>query len=72
MKLAQLLSIITLNLGGRFCTSTFTSKFLTSFLNVHTKEKEYVLCFVSTLYANASNHTPFYTHFSLYVGLKCL
>ena len=38
MKLAHLLSIISLNLKGPVCTFTFTSKFLIAFLNVHTRK----------------------------------
>ena len=40
MKLAHLLSIVSLNLGGPFCTSTYTSKFLITILNVQIKENK--------------------------------
>ena len=37
-----------------------------AFLNVHTREKEY-LSLMYTMYANASNNTAYYTHVSLSV-----
>ena len=57
MKPANPLSKILLNLrGGLFCESTFTSKFLIIFLNVHTKEKQY-LSLMNIIYGNTSNNT---------------
>ena len=42
MKLAHLLSILSLNLEAPFYASTFTSRFLKAFLNVHTRENLYL------------------------------
>ena len=49
MKLAHLLSEYTLKLRGPFCTSIFTSKFLATFLNVHTRGNQHLslVCYVS-------------------------
>ena len=43
--------------------STFTSKFLTTFLITYTREQQYIFSFMYTMYPNTSNITPFYTHF---------
>ena len=60
VKLTYLLSIFCLNLRAPICTSTF--KFLNNFLNIH-KEQQH-LSLMHTMYTNASNNTPFYTHIS--------
>ena len=66
MKLAHLLSNFPLNLRAPFCTSTWTSWFFVCLLILHTKENLY-LSLTYTMYANASNKTPSYTHISSYV-----
>ena len=49
--------------GSAYCYATFTSKFLTTFLDVHTKrgwrEIQY-LSFMYIMYTNTSNNIPFY------------
>ena len=44
-------------------------KTLIAFLNAHTREKQYP-SLMYTIYANALNNTPSYTHVSLYVVYK--
>ena len=39
MKLAYILSIVSLNNKAPFCTTTFTSKLFIAFLDVRTREK---------------------------------
>ena len=64
MKQAHLLPIFSLNLKAPFCTSAFTSKILIPFLNVYTKEEEY-LSVMHTMYTSPlKNKNPFYTHIS--------
>ena len=67
MKLAHVLSIFSLNLRAPFYTSTFTSKLLIAFSNVHTREKQYLVYLMYIMYANASITTLFYTRVSPYV-----
>ena len=66
MKITHLFLDVSSNLRPPFCASTFTSRFLITLLNVHTRENLYLSLMYST-YANASNNTPSYTHVSLYV-----
>ena len=49
-----------------FCKSTFTILNLIAFLDVRTREKQ-CLSLMYTMYGNASNNTPSYTHVSSYV-----
>ena len=57
MKLTHLFSNLALNFRAHFCTFTLTSKFLIAFLNVHTKEKQYI-SLTYTMYINALSNTP--------------
>ena len=63
MKLTCMLSMFSLNLEA-----TFTSRFLTTSLKVHTIENLYLSLIYTNLYANASNNTPSYTHVHSHVG----
>ena len=69
MKLTHLLLLFSLNRRVHFCKSTFTSKFLIPILVVDSREKWY-LTLMYTIYANASNNIPSYTHINLFVVWK--
>jgi hypothetical protein len=57
-----------LYLRGPFSTLIFTSKFLTTSLNVHTRRRRKLyFSLMYTMYVNASINTPTYTHVTLYI-----
>ena len=62
MKVTHMLSMSFLNFKA-----TFTSRFLISLLNVHTVENLYLSLVYISMYANASNNIPSYTHVHSYV-----
>ena len=66
MKLTHPLSSFPLNLRAPFCISTFTLYFLIAFLDIQTRENN-ASPFKFTMYTNASNNAPSYTHVSLYM-----
>lgn len=69
LKPTHLLSICSLNCGDPFITSTFTSKKLVALLNINTRGK-IIPPLIYTMYDNASNNTPIYTHIRLYMVRK--
>ena len=66
MKLIHLLSISPLNIRAPFCTSTFTSKTLIAFPDLHPREKTTPIHYVYYV-CQCLKNTPSYTHVSLYV-----
>ena len=66
IKLTHLLSLLSVNFRVPFLyIYQVYSKILLAFLNIKLKDNHLSLRY--TLYANASNSTPFYTHISSYV-----
>ena len=58
-----------LNVKIPYYTSTFSSEHLVAFLDVHTREIDY-LSLMYVVYTNASNSTSSYTHINLYMVWK--